>query len=744
MLEELAAKVEMEIEKLAVSNFKTSLEEMIDFHRFLLAAYITEDKKHRSVYSYAQLGYWNSLHYDWLRVYRRLFERAVKQLGREGEASYFVEKLMYATLRLLPSKSELSDSNVTIDLFDLQLFLTHRLEDWAVENDLNTVEKKGSFRARNKQKRYEQVIRSFIGSSESLLQLIPSIYGWDKSQLDDNQRQWEYYGKGWPIIQRHLRNTAYFLVTALWNNNDISAKHYYEALLQWIKPLEFKFSFSEHIVHTYFIMPDILDFNWNEVQDFLITQQINPEWGETPTPSALLGIILRNIKQDVTNVLLGVFIGWLNTQKNSGSTISYYASKLLEYSPPETGAEKFLVSIIRILLSGDAYTDKGYAATLDSFIEVFDRMSEREITPGRVYTPSTRSSREQLLEAWAICFASLCDNIDVNRISTKILDIFTNPEQLPNDDASIRYFIDILDTLINILNKNTDTNSLLIKKLESRIDAEAALTISISVLETIKTGLKENREVRIKQIEIDQDRLSIIENASQSLAFQKKTACFPVSMFKTITHTALDITLSSIRFSYDKALLTKPLMGYPASNEESWLAREVNLIVSHNVLVKIINTSDKIVHNTPTDIAYWAAVKNYASKHSEGVVLVINSIAEPKWIRSWSRPRLVNREEAYSLPKDLKIWISDEYKESEGYLFHMNEIPTFRSNIGQGRSYVIPNAIFNKITFKQFNNGKYIEALYIESDTDTWKGNLELKYAWQTDINNSKYLEINF
>jgi len=98
MLEELADKAIGQMDRLAVTSFETALGEMTDFHRFLIDAYTTNDETGKAV-SFAQIGDWNALHEDWIRQYRRLFERAAEYIGREND---FIETLAHLPIRLLP------------------------------------------------------------------------------------------------------------------------------------------------------------------------------------------------------------------------------------------------------------------------------------------------------------------------------------------------------------------------------------------------------------------------------------------------------------------------------------------------------------------------------------------------------------------------------------------------------------------------------------------------------------------
>lgn len=68
MLEELADKVLTHMDRLAITSFNNALDEMVDFHVFLLESYTTSSAE-GDVVSFAQLGDWRALHLDWIGEY---------------------------------------------------------------------------------------------------------------------------------------------------------------------------------------------------------------------------------------------------------------------------------------------------------------------------------------------------------------------------------------------------------------------------------------------------------------------------------------------------------------------------------------------------------------------------------------------------------------------------------------------------------------------------------------------------
>ena len=100
ILEELADKAVLQIDKLAPVAFDAAFKELTHYHRFLLTtnASKTADGK---PFSYASVPgeAWRAPHSEWISQYRGLFERAANRIA---DAPDFFEKLAHTPLRRMP------------------------------------------------------------------------------------------------------------------------------------------------------------------------------------------------------------------------------------------------------------------------------------------------------------------------------------------------------------------------------------------------------------------------------------------------------------------------------------------------------------------------------------------------------------------------------------------------------------------------------------------------------------------
>ena len=229
ILEELSDKVIVAIENLAATGFKAALDEMIQYHRFLLDAYGSKDDK-GSPFSYAEIAgdLLSAPYHDWVREYLRLFQRAADRIGQDN---YFITALAHVPLRLMPKDAQGLSPAITSGILDLSIILVSRLEDWMTRRLTveNTATGPASFRlvlSGSDRSAFSEVVVDVIGAWESLLQLVGSYYGWHRKTKLPAMAQWEIVSKSWPFLWHHLRNTAYFVTAAVWNEDEIGAERF--------------------------------------------------------------------------------------------------------------------------------------------------------------------------------------------------------------------------------------------------------------------------------------------------------------------------------------------------------------------------------------------------------------------------------------------------------------------------------------------------------------------------------------
>lgn len=758
MLEELASKVDAEIDRLSTSSFRSAVHEMTDFHRFLISAYLSEDVSGKA-FSFAEMGFWRALHKEWLGEYRDLFERAVSQISKEEDtAKDFIKILMNAVFRLLPSGNEKYSPKVTSSLFDLHLMLIHRLEDWAVHHHVAGRKNDGvgdivSAETKNLQKKYEDVIRSFISSSESLLQTIPSLSKWEDTKGDYqagkplDHKMWEQYRVGWGLLEQHLRNTAYFPVVSTWNDDKSSTPLYAEALCGWLKPINYKISDRDYIVRHEFLTPDILQRDWDDAQSVLKPYLKHPEWEERINPSGVFKAVLENAQQDVILLVSGILLGWHLSGKNEADFSAEVAAKIVQQAF-RGNIHGLFICLLRILSSGDRFRDDGYAGTLDGFIDLFDRMTERDVIPGRVYTPSTRNEREDLFLPWAVLLLSMMPEIDPDKVTQELLGVFEHEEFFPDADNSIGRLVrdfEMMKKLVSDADQTAISGAFSALRGRGLPDLEfpTALENYNNIIDGVLSGISQKREARISVRPIDPQRLDEIESAACEKGFNPKTGKFPLYLFDEILTTKEQLTSFTNRHDrHERGSLTNPLMDQPVSNEKSWWSSTISDYVAGVVLGDVLRQSEKTQAFTPDGITYWQAIANFMGNDKSSHILIVSGRGDPEWLREWEWG--TRRNDSNPLPNGVTLWRSEDYKDKQGYRFHLNSLPVFQAGIEDGHSFLLSKSAFKKLEFTIFDNNKTIKAEVEAIPDDPWHVVLRLVWARRVNLGENKILEISY
>jgi hypothetical protein len=231
-LEELADRVIGQIERTAITGFKGALDEFLRYHRFILDAHDTRTDQGQPL-SLAEVGgFFEAPYQDWIRQYRRVFQNSADKIGVE---TTFIETLGHVIIRLLPGDAADLSPAVVTSLLDLGLHEVIILEAWVTRRTSIDVPAEEAAQPRlqlagSERRAYEHVVRNFTGAWENVLRVTGSLYGWKLQQRQAPSEHWNALGKGWAFLERHLRNTAYFLASAIWNEDETGSERYRDAL----------------------------------------------------------------------------------------------------------------------------------------------------------------------------------------------------------------------------------------------------------------------------------------------------------------------------------------------------------------------------------------------------------------------------------------------------------------------------------------------------------------------------------
>ena len=408
ILEELADRVVIQIDRTALTGFDHALREMREFHQFLLTAYTVVDDEGVAT-SYATYGSISAEHSNWVREYRRLFERAVAAIAREDS---FIGSLAHMAANLIPHPKDNVPPWVVGGLYEFPQYMVHRIGHWL------TAQRgpRGSGLAAllpgalppQVAKAYRSVALRIVGANESALQAGARYAG--VADGADEAAAWIVLARSWPILFKHIESAAYLIAASHWHEDEIGADLYAESFLRWREtlgdPAEGDF---EHVLRTDFLSSDLLDLDWRDVNARVTPLLLHPSFREA-LPGTVFSAIVTNLHADVRVVTALVLAGWAGTPALiHGADIA--AKRLATNIAPRRGLAilDLVRTFVRLRLTEWSADKSGYTSGLNDLVRRLDGMIEGERVPGRIYSVETRFRVGSLSPDWFALAAALGD-----------------------------------------------------------------------------------------------------------------------------------------------------------------------------------------------------------------------------------------------------------------------------------------------------------------------------------------------
>ena len=326
MMEELADQVLVQMNRQAVTGFKTSLREMVDFHKFLIAAHTTQDNG--KAFNFAQISdgwTWGPPYRDWSSKYVRLIDKAAELIDADNT---FIAYLSSLPSSLLPKSYRDIPPEMVSDLLGLSCYLVWKMEGWVSNRRVDYLTTfnhtpphpmeqsfplSGSYPEQinlsgTDIKSYERALERVISGWENILSDAHYLYDWEKAKTASPEVYWEHLSAGWLYLERHLKNTAYMLAACVWNNDPIGAKDYASTLLRWADKAVFYMKNNDYYFQNEtLITADIIKEQWEETQNLASPYTYHEDLVD---PASVMTRVTKNAHRDAIMVACGVIVGW--------------------------------------------------------------------------------------------------------------------------------------------------------------------------------------------------------------------------------------------------------------------------------------------------------------------------------------------------------------------------------------------------------------------------------------------------
>jgi hypothetical protein len=648
ILEELADKVAVQIDRMTPVAFDGALHELTRYHSFLLAVSASKTLE-GAPFSYAEVAgnAWHAPHLNWIRQYRRLFERAA---GRLPEDSYFLRRLAYTPRDLLSWRdgAELS-AEIIRAILDLGPMLMDRVEHWITKRTTigNAEGEPAAPRlklAGSDARAYANVLPELVGAWEAILRQVPSLHGWPGDPGEDEDATWSAFRASWPLLWQHLTNTAYCAVVAVWNEDEVGAALYGEALVRWPETLHHDLEAPTELTHHRLLFPSILELGWAEACERVapLTYDFMP----APTAWLLFASVVRGIHDDVVLLTASLVLHWSTNNKQLSDIGAKTARALLDrksneaeppLSPPSPlGLRSVFFDLMRQEIAAEGRQRGSYAGTLDSFVAKLDNMTERRVVPGRVFTPTTLHDRGDLLSAFLAILAAVAPAEGDDGLVERIEKLAREEDILPQGDRSLRHILDELRRYKTMLEAKWPQIEHGVHLLAPGRDVGELRRRLVDIVRSAESVIESQRLERLKARSIDPTKIEAIRVAVESALLHETFAAPFLRGAEVVRASGEEGKLQEVPFiEVLKAQLTDPPMDHVDAGFEAYFASRTQRWAARMAWSDFTERARKTlsVSAAVDEPAFWREIASLARQVGPEPVLLVSLAAEARALR---------------------------------------------------------------------------------------------------------------
>ena len=752
ILEELADKTAAQIERRATVAFDSAWREMTGYHRFLLAINSSETSG-GDPFSFAEVaGYsWSLPHNHWIRHYRRLFERAADRIPDE---THFIRTMAYAPIALLPRQGDPAlTPGILNTIIDLGSMMVHRLQAWVTKRTVVEPVEGHPAEPRMKlagsdAKAYQDVLPEIIGAWESLLQRAPALFKWERNSEIRTDELWESYRRSWPFLWQHLSNTAYCLAVAVWNEDNAGASYYRDSLLRWPRAFDYLFERGGDLGVNVGRSAEYLQKDWPAVSAELVEGW--PEYLPKPSPSSVFSSILGSAHEDVLLLSAALFLFW-SLEKKQLTDIGAKSSLAIFLGVEEDPADSrphlrkgihFSSAFKKALdLEGnnDPFAKGSHPANLDKLVETLDRMTERRVVPGRIYTPSTLHGRDELTPSLAAILAFAVQETGENNVSATVQRFAERVHTSPRHDAALRQALRKLDGFSSVLKENQEAVISGIRLLQSEANPESAIAKLVGVIDTSREVIQSERTRALRERSVSRKTLEELRSAVETgLLTGEKIPFFRSFQIKCSDQDDRVESLSLRVDNIGKAHLVDPPMDEPILGFEDWLVSSVQSRAGKNVWRQFTlkSRTESTIQHPIQSKAFWLELKQLAEKVGIEPSLIVSRSAELAALR-----KFVYRPVEDTL--GLRIERRTDLSNKDGYVATIEGIDVFGADFESGNAWLFSGQLLGTVEYLALNDkAHYVE---IEFDADeAVKGKLVFDFRQKLQWKETPIFEVSF
>ena len=759
-LKELASGVGVSISDEKEIEYEEAWKEFLGYHSFLMRLSIikpTGDVPWDNLSLLQETPGWRTtISSLWLRQYGPIFRRAISKLERN---SSFFDSICHAPERLLRDFG----TQIPHKLFEEILNLSNRMHFelcryWGekydrIANEPRTYLNGGELPAPYSGI-YTSALRNFVGVWESL------IFDIFRRQEGEKIDEGELVGRRVAIASSHLELSALMVGRAVVTADIEGMRWLVDVLLRWSEGLDIHlreshfwyFRAGAALIDTGILTNKKSRENWRKNSRYEDGVRSNVD--DLDIFTATSRIALKNRWKDTILIVISTFLNWyyyprieregegvcpptdatnrlLNCVFRDHRMGERHCSKV--FSQPED----VMISIVRILSTGERWSDGSYRSELDAFSERLDNLNDEEWVPGRVYSSNTENGVSALVGSVGIIL--LASSLSSQTTSVRILPENWVDEFFGDDhrgaERVARYSSSVADWLAGESIEGIQ-RVLLTLGCDSLKEIESVRDRLVEGLRKISSNRDDNLRNRIIEGIVSERRLKEISEASSEFYYNKEGRKFPLSFVKNIV--LIDslqerewVERRLIFNSYQKGtLLDVPLVSL-ASNENEWLGETVGEHVA-NIVLNMMIQSLAIEHGTDADPEkIWGIIKQRAPSLRRPV-LVVSWQKPPEWVMRWTRGREIAEDKPIPADFDFTRVSVDADKSRFGKIAYNKDQPTIevlRGAIAPGHIALFDSDQMDELAFRKYGNELPMQAEFEPSADDQTIGRLIINWS---------------
>lgn len=686
--------------------FEQSVKRLAEWHCSVIdaLAFINDEKQDDNWLLLPSSGLWSRTYLD--QILREYYQLTVQAVDVLPESVDFYQDMAHLQLKITSWGNRKLPEKIVKELINSSYLTWVALVHWA-----STATKVPGTLIYNQ---YESALLAYVGAWESW-----PIY------LEPRSQRWKDNIKSVPLYLEHLRCTGQQIVTALRHGEEMAAEWATDMLVNWFTTISLhEYPQGQYLWNHELITTNILERdNTSDIWQFILNQNEYDEKSATQ-------LAMENAWLDI-RLICAAYIQAHEKESGGGFLENLiqaliYGKRLKPTGGIDRGGESLstgadiLAAYIRQRCYYE-YGEKSYGSWLDSIVDTFASINEPKRVSGRIYS-SVGADDVRSLQIEYVKLA-IVKSQKQWKLSQRWIEIIFSPiyEQFHRDN------------LVNDLQAWVDIAQNHIVQDDEKFTKERVTNFIASIESTISIITDRGMDA-IRSAPIDQERLLEFGRSASKSGFSKDTGSTLLRLFDEIKNSEEipDKGFKLLKISgYSKSNISEGIEVNRAVNEDEWIDNAVNNHISNSLFYELCSLPAAVETTFDSNLDLLKRLSADIRQHSKDLGEM--SI----FIGPWGIQRLLNERVFTSdNSKDLNV----EHRQGFGnaYICHLEECPAYQLPFRKNNfSLLVPNSVFESITFTKFSDDRFVDVTYEDLDEETLKLTLILKYYMEVEFGNA-------